>query len=449
MNLNIIKHILKFMKNLFSSTLFGVSLLLIIAVVAMVGTIIQQGRPIQYYSGLYGITTTEWIVKLSFDKIFGSLWMIIPTMLLIINLIYTTLSRMPGILKSVAIPSRFRGSSKINDTIPIKNREEAKKRVANILKSHHYKIYDLADGSLFAHKGVISRFGFAVVHLSLLIVLLGALLGAIYGYKNYIVIDSGDTKAVPAINASIKVDRFWINYWPDGSIKQYNSKLSIIKNSKVVHTQTIDVNHPMDYGGMRFFQSGYGKSYNKIKKAVAVLYNKQSKKIVGDPISVQWNKWFNIGLYSAKIVEFVPDFYFNAKNGYISSKSFKYNNPALRLQIKGPKGTPSFIWEFLKYPSFDLRSFKSGNALIVSSITPLYYTGLQYARNPGANLIWFGAAVMIIGFIMSFFMYYRRIQMNFSDDESLLTLSGISYKQNELFIKEFQKISDKIKKETI
>lgn len=447
MRLNIIKHMPKFIKDLFSSTVFGISLLLVVAVVAMVGTIVQQGKPIQYYYGLYGITLAGWIIKLSINKIFGSLWMIVPTLLLIVNLIYATLVRIPTMFKSVAVPKRFHDNLKINDKIPIKKREQVEKSISNILKSHHYKIYDLADGSLFAHRGVMSRFGSVVVHLSILIILFGALLGTIYGYKNYVVIDSGDTKAVPAINASIKVDRFWMDYWPDGSVKQYNSKLSIIKSGKVVHIQTIDVNHPMDYAGMRFFQSGYGKSYDKIKEATVVLYNKRNKKLMGKPIVIQWNKWFNIGLYRARIVAFVPDFYFDAANGRITSKSLEYNNPAVKLQIRGPKLTPLFIWEFIKYPGLVLKIFKGDNAVIISSITPTYYTGLEYAKNPGANWIWFGAAIMVIGFTMAFFMYYRRIYIAFSDDESFLIISGISYKQKDLFVNEFQKICDALKKE--
>ncbi|GMT43625.1 MAG: cytochrome c biogenesis protein [bacterium] len=446
MLLDIVKHIVKFVKNLFSSTKLGIFLLLVIVIVAIAGTLVEQGKPIQYYYDLYGSATAGWIIRLSIDKIFGSLWMIIPTSLLIVNLIYATLSRLPVMIKSVALPKQFHHNSKINDKFLIKDKDVAIENSSTILKSYHYKIYTLEDGSLFAHKGVVSRFGAVVVHLSILIVLFGALLGAIYGYKNYIAIDSGDTEPVPEINASIKVDRFWMNYWPDGSIKQYNSKLSIIKNDKVVHTQTIDVNHPMDYAGMRFFQAGYGKSYDKIKEAVVVLYDRQKKNVIGEPIVVQWNKWRTIGPYDIKIVDFVPDFYFDAKKGYVTSKSLEYNNPAVRLQVKGPKATPPFIWEFLKYPGFTLRGFTGKDAVIVSSITPIYYTGLQYAKNPGANWIWFGSIIMVIGFIMSFFMYYRRIYITFDDDEKSLLVAGVSYKQKDLFAKEFKKICNALKK---
>ena len=204
MLLDIVKHIVKFVKNLFSSTKLGIFLLLVIVIVAIAGTLVEQGKPIQYYYDLYGSATAGWIIRLSIDKIFGSLWMIIPTSLLIVNLIYATLSRLPVMIKSVALPKQFHHNSKINDKFLIKDKDVAIENSSTILKSYHYKIYTLEDGSLFAHKGVVSRFGAVVVHLSILIVLFGALLGAIYGYKNYIAIDSGDTELVPEINASIK-----------------------------------------------------------------------------------------------------------------------------------------------------------------------------------------------------------------------------------------------------
>ena len=60
MLLDIVKHIVKFVKNLFSSTKLGIFLLLVIVIVAIAGTLVEQGKPIQYYYTLYGSTAAGW-----------------------------------------------------------------------------------------------------------------------------------------------------------------------------------------------------------------------------------------------------------------------------------------------------------------------------------------------------------------------------------------------------
>ena len=69
-----------------------------------------------------------------------------------------------------------------------------------------------------------------IVHLSILIILFGGLIGAFYSYKNFITIDAGYSKRISEINTVMKLDRFWIDYRPDGSYKQYNTIFPSIKN---------------------------------------------------------------------------------------------------------------------------------------------------------------------------------------------------------------------------
>ncbi|NOZ84215.1 MAG: cytochrome c biogenesis protein ResB [Epsilonproteobacteria bacterium] len=444
--MNAARVIAKFLKDLFSSIRFGIVLLLIIAVIAIVGTVVEQGKLPQYYDKLYGAEAAEWILKLSINKIYGSLWMVVPTVLLVINLIYATLLKIPSIVRSTAVPKKFHINPKFSESVSVGNRYDAIIQSSGILKSHHYKIYKLADGSLFAHKGVLSRFGMVVVHLSILIILLGGLIGALYSYKNFVnfvTIDAGYSKKIPEINTVMKLDRFWIDYWPDGSYKQYNTMISFIKNGKVVYKQLLNHDNKLDYGGFRFFHEYHEKSYDRVKSVVLLLYDKRTQKVVGNSITAEWNRWTKIGPYSVKVVDFVPDFYFDKVSGRITTKSIEYNNPAVRIQVKGAPN--SFDWEFIKYPGDSINEFKGDMAVVAYSINPIYFVNFRYAYNPGANLIWFGSIIMIIGFMLSFYLYYRRIHIDVDSDAERLILSGNSYKHKDSFTREFERISKEIK----
>ncbi len=441
--MNAIRVIAKFLKDLFSSIRLGIVLLLIIAVIAIIGTVVEQGKLPQYYDKLYGAAAAGWIIKLSINKIYGSLWMVVPTILLVINLVYATLLKIPFIVRSVTVPKKFHINPKFSESVSAGNRYDAIMQSSDILKSHHYKIYKLADGSLFAHKGILSRFGMVVVHLSILIILFGGLIGALYSYKNFITIDAGYSKKIPEINTVMKLDRFWIDYWPDGSYKQYNTMISFIKNGKVVYKQLLNHDNKLDYGGFRFFHEYHEKSYDRVKSVVLLLYDKKTQKVVGNSVTAKWNRWTKIGPYSVRVVGFVPDFYFDRVSGRITTKSIEYNNPAVRIQVRGASNP--FNWEFIKYPGDSINEFKGDMAVVAYSINPIYFVNFRYAYNPGANLIWLGSIIMIIGFILSFYLYYRRIHIAVDNDTKKLVVSGTSYKHKDSFVKEFERISREIK----
>lgn len=71
--------------------------------------------------------------------------------------------------------------------------------------------------------------------------------------------------------------------------------------------------------------------------------------------------------YSARVVEFVPDFAMNLKTRRIFSRSNQPNNPAFRIVVK-EKGVPSdTTWAFLDMPPHFAR--KSMLAFLVRRIT--------------------------------------------------------------------------------
>ena len=60
-------------------------------------------------------------------------------------------------------------------------------------------------------------------------------------------------------NWGIRVNRFWIDYTPDGTIDQFYSDLSVINNDgEELKHKKIYVNEPLRYDGVTFYQTSWG-----------------------------------------------------------------------------------------------------------------------------------------------------------------------------------------------
>ena len=98
------------------------------------------------------------------------------------------------------------------------------------------------DGKLyfFAQKGIYSRFGAYVTHLSILIVMAGAIIGNVWGYKAWVNIVEGTSVdsvqsrsgGVIPLGFTVRCDDFDVSYYPGSNRpKDYNSDLVILENS--------------------------------------------------------------------------------------------------------------------------------------------------------------------------------------------------------------------------
>jgi len=71
-----------------------------------------------------------------------------------------------------------------------------------------------------------------------------------------------------------------------------------------------------------------------------------------DQVTVKMNEDFRVGDsdYSARVVEFQPDFTMDLKNRRVTSRSQEPRNPAVRVRV-WKKGAPDdTLWAFLKMP---------------------------------------------------------------------------------------------------
>ena len=127
------------------------------------------------------------------------------------------------------------------------------------------------DDSLYAHKGLVGRVGPIVVHVGILVILLGGIVGSFTGFTAQEMIPSGQTFQIQNITDagqfaasqipkdwSVKVNRFWIDYTQTGAIDQFYSDMSVLdKDGKEVKRKTIHVNEPLRYRGVTLYQADW------------------------------------------------------------------------------------------------------------------------------------------------------------------------------------------------
>src|SRR3972149_9745736 len=137
--------------------------------------------------------------------------------------------------------------------------EDARRKVESSLKGRKYKFrFEKNHGSIsmFATKGTIGRLGPMISHVSIFLILIGAAISGVVGFRSFLPLYEGVPVSIPQGDFSIVLDKFWIDYYENGKVKDYFSTLTIIDNGKRVLKKTIQVNNPLHYKGIWFYQDG-------------------------------------------------------------------------------------------------------------------------------------------------------------------------------------------------
>ncbi len=264
----------------------AIVLLLAIAIFSISGTVIEQGQSVEYYRSnypehpaLFGFLTWKVILFVGLDHVYRTWWFLSILILFGTSLTACTFTRQFPVLKAArrwTFYSQPRQFEKLALSAQLKSVEM--NSLEQLLQNRRYRVFREGD-SLYARKGLIGRIGPIVVHASMLIILAGAILGAMTGFMAQEMVSSGNSFQVKNIidagpgaaaqipkDWSVRVNRFWIDYKPDGNIDQFYSDLSVLdKQGEEVDRKTIYVNSPLRYRGVTFYQTDWGISGIRVR----------------------------------------------------------------------------------------------------------------------------------------------------------------------------------------
>jgi cytochrome c biogenesis protein len=281
-------------------------------------------------------------------------------------------------------------------------------------------------------KGAYSYFGVYVIHASVLIILAGVMMRLLFGFEGFVNIPEGETVSAVTIKGdgrmmkldfAVRCDRFFIDFYENGAPKTYRSDLAFLKDGKAVQSSTLLVNHPVVFGGMRFYQAHYGKISGD-DPVLSVMRNGNKIKDVKAAIGMTFD---------------LPDHKATVQMVRVE-EDLMGMGPAVKLNIRSSGGNVQFwVFEAIaqiaqanpglleQIPVFNPGLFKPYVFSLVQA-DHRYYTGLQVARDPGIPVVAAGALVMLIGFMIVFFSSHRqiRIRLDSLGDKTKISISGWS-----------------------
>jgi len=430
---------LKMKKPLFSflsSLKLTIILLIIIAVASIVGTIIPQ----QYEGGEAFRHLSPSLVKvfnsLQLFDMYHSIWFIILMVLLSLNLIVCSLNRWKAswkLFSNVPSPDRKKPFENLppESVIIIENNpNEVISGVENFLKRKYKKLRrkDADNATYFyGQKGAYSNFGVYIIHLSILIIITGAIIGSLLGFEAFVNIPEGESsnivhlarqKGVKKLDFTVRCDKFNISFYDNGMPKEYRSNLSFLKDNTVILQGPLLVNHPITFNGIRFYQASYGPTPGGKAHISVRRENEQETTMTVKQKDSFFLKEKNTKVHIVKI-----------------ETNFMSMGPAVLMHIQNPKGTVR-VWVFKRIEQMKDRipdlikkvpTFNPGlytpYYFKLNKIEPNYYTGLQLSHDPGVAIVAIGSLFVICGLFITFFSSHKRLWIRVSEQDGKTKIS--------------------------
>jgi cytochrome c biogenesis protein len=416
----------------FCSVRLTIYLLILLAVTSIIGTVVlQNGSPRQYVD-LYGQGIYNLIQVFDIDDMYHAWWFLLLLLLLCINITVCSIERLSLVWKTI-FPDQVRFN--VNRFLKSKSRQtlETAKPVHQLteicerwLKKQVGPVIRQTDNDttcLYAEKGRWTRLGVYVVHASVLLLLAGALIGSVFGFKASVRIDEGDqtgrvfeskTRDPIDLDFIIRCNEFEVSFYDSGAPEEFRSNLTIIEDGQESLTTDIRVNHPLRYKGINIFQSSYGTA-TPDQVGMRIVDNTSGTEIsreirIGETVDLP------DGAGQFTLQGFLPHFEFQ---GHDLGETF--------FGLVIPAGETGFqIGMPVRFPTFD-KMRKGQFTFVAETFEKRYYTGLQVTKDPGVWYVYTGFILMILGCWVTFFMSHQSVLLAVipqDNGQTHLVLSG-------------------------
>jgi cytochrome c biogenesis protein len=451
----------------FSSVRLAIFLILSIAALSLVGAVLIQVPPEfaaePHYSGwLVSVAQAKFgfftplLAWLGLFDVFHSIWFVGFGGLLITNIIICSLNRSRSIRMLITgSPVRQTEEFYMNGTgqaeLPSRmDTGEAATSVSRILGKEGYRVRSESSESrvyIAADKNRYCRLGTYLSHLSLILFIIGFLIGSYFGFRNdSLVVPEGASRAVGYdTGLTLYLESFADEYWPGGMPKDYRSEVVINDAKGEVARGTIRVNHPLGYRGVDFYQSSFGPAAKvQIRRPAGEVIYEDSIALSGiltDGASQYRAGVLNLPQRGMSIRLIAPISCFINKPG---------NLPELAFEIYRDDSPEPVVTATLKK---DVPHELLGLELIFLGETR--YSGFKVSHDPGNMLIWIASGFFILGLTAALYFPYRQVGVLVAPgncDGSRLYIRSVTRERSHAapelpwLAKNFERESNKIRK---
>lgn len=379
----------------------AIVMLLIIALFSITGTVIEQGQSVAFYQAnypehpaLFGFLTWKVILAVGLDHVYRTWWFLALLILFGTSLTACTFTRQLPALKSARKWKYYEKSSQFNKlALSAEFDHISLKTLPELLQQRRYKVFQEKDHIIYARKGITGRIGPIIVHIGIVTILLGSIWGTMTGFVAQEMIPSGNTFQVKNIidagplasgqipqDWAVRVNRFWIDYTPNGNIDQFYSNLSVVNGKgEEVKQEKIYVNKPLRYRGVTFYQTDWGIAGVRVKLNNSPIFQLPMAPLDTKGKGKLWGTW----------IPTKPDL----------SEGVSLLAKDLQGMVLIYDGTGKLV-----------NTLRSGMGMEVNGITLKLVdivgsTGLQIKADPGIPIVYTGFAILMAGVVMSYFSH--------------------------------------------
>lgn len=425
---------------LISSVRFGVTLLILLAVLCFIGMIIMQQNVDGFDRYFAALTPGQRFVfgSLGLFDIYHAWYFNALLAVLSLNIVLTSIDRFPktwAVISKpkITVPLRWlREQTQHAEYEVTGDREATLAKLTDALRSHGWRRLRTAEKAgrsyIFAESGVWNRLGAYPVHVALLTIFLGGFLTAQFGSTGSLTLSPGQTtdlireivvnldkanevtKRLPFEVTCTDIQQKLIR--KEGSIDATNTidwiTTFTITDETGTHQGLAQMNKPFDYRGYRFFQAGFAP----VGRARNITVNAKSE-TTGATEIITIPRGGSANLADGTKVDFT-EFRGNFSLGPDdpNEDTSDYPNPGAILHVTPPNGERMLAYAFggrmANVPvaskpvagyAFQLDDFEKVSEQHILSVQ----------RDPGANVVYIGFALLCFTLVAVFFFSHQRV----------------------------------------
>ncbi len=410
----------------------AIALLVVIAIAATIGTVLQQNQSYPNYVSKFGAFWFEHFKALGLYDVYGAWWFLALLGFLVLSTTICVIRQLPAIIRDI---NHYRLNVQEKSLRAFHHRDAwqqpaddvttARARAAARLSASGYRVRERHDehgSTLAAMKGRSARLGYLLTHIGIVVICLGWIIdgniplkvsealgrvelakeqSAIYlndmsrfpaksvlgpdaasfrgsieipegQNRNFVVLPIRDGYLVQQLPFSVELEDFRVKYYSTGMPKSFESDL-VIHDPTLEEPlrQTIAVNHPLIHRGYAFYQSSFGDGGSLLKFRLWSLDRPEQP-----PSELEGQVFWVNTLDTARgprDIEFNDLRTNNVDRAFDSEETMNFG-PSVVFRVRKPTG------EALEYHNFMLPITREGRVYMMSGVreTPNQSYGYLY-----------------------------------------------------------------------
>ncbi len=441
----------------------GVILLIFVVIVSAAGTVILQ-RPATDTDEMqraYSPQVLRLLDGVGLTDVFHAWWFVLLLILVSLSIVAASIQRFPNSWRFFSRPYKspdetFRNALPHHALIPIRDEEAALSVAERVFQKAGFgpeRIVRENSFSLFGERHRVSEMAVYIVHASLLLIFLGGIVDALYGWRGFVTLNRGQQSSeVRTQNGSTRILGFAIrcdgagqeNY-SDGTPKRWWSDLAIVEGGQTIARKQIVVNDPLVYRGIRFYQASYGRT-GKVDKLVLAATPRDGK--AAQDITIGPDETFPLDSdTTVRLAEFIPDYV--VRDGQVYARSGELENPAAHLVVESRKSGQAVNFWLPPIPGLE-QNASSPYTFEGKDLQMAYFTGLEVSHEPGQWFVWAGVLIMGLGLALVFYFVHARVwavPVRDARGQLKLWVGGTANKNKDAFEQRFGKMLRQIESE--